>query len=271
MSARCLRGVRSRLPVDRALLGAPRSFRRPSGFTSIEYAVRHVDADLALSHGPTGLRGTFHAEIGDGFPGRLQLRKFPGGRDGGPDGGDRGAAALDGDRDRFARLARAGPLHIHRRRLRRFGAERQPLPDRRAGGRFHRAGGGDRAAARHGRTDSGDDPVGRHADGDRLSAARRLHQVHSLPGDGGLHRRNRGDDFFKRDQAVAGPFFHRRGARASGGEASLPLVEALHAFALRAGPLARRASRSWRGCASGGRAGPRCSSSWGRPRLQRRS
>ena len=60
-----------------------------------------------------------------------------------------------------------GLLHRDRRRLHRLGARRQPLPDRRPGGRLHRAGGGDRGAARRRR------PAPRDADGRRDPAGDR--------------------------------------------------------------------------------------------------
>ena len=133
----------------------------------------------------------------------------------------------------------AGSLHIDRRRLRGVALERQPLPDRRTRRRFHCAGGGDRTAARHGWPDPGDDPFGDHADGDRLSAARHLHQVHTLSGDGRFHRRHRSDHLLKRDQAAPGLVLQRRRARTAHRENSLPVGETPYALPRRAQPLAR--------------------------------
>ncbi len=56
------------------------------------------------------------------------------------DGRDRRVAALDGDRHRLGRVARARPLHVDRRRLSRLGVGRQPLSNRRSGRRIHRSG-----------------------------------------------------------------------------------------------------------------------------------
>ena len=215
----------------------PLSSSRQCGVTSRKSAKRNVDADPAFSTGPTELLGAFHPEAHDGVSRGLQLRELTRGLDGRTDRCDRRAAAVDGDRHRLARHAGAGPLHVDRRRLRCVGAERQPFPDRRTRGRLHRTCGGDCAAARHGWPDPGDDPVGDHADGHRLSAARHLHQVHPLSGYGRLHRQYRGDDLLKRDQAALGLVLQRRRARTAPGEDPLPVVEPANALNRRAQPF----------------------------------
>ena len=86
-----------------------------------------------------------------------------------------------------------GPRTLHRgdRRLHRLVAGRQPVSDRRARRRIHRAGGVDRRTPGRRRRDP------RHRDGRRvagcrrLSSARHLYQIHSLSGDGGIYRRYR--------------------------------------------------------------------------------
>ena len=154
-------------------------------------------------------RRTLHPETPHCPSRRLWPVEVPGGPDGGPHGGDRGAAAVDGDRHRLRRIAGPRPLHGHRRRLPRLGARRQPLPDRRAGRRLHRAGGGDgrparrrRAAARHAHGRRG---AGRH----RLSADRHLYQADPVSRHRRLHGRHRGHHL--REPAQGTPRHHAAG------------------------------------------------------------
>ena len=135
----------------------------------------------------TLLRGTLHPQARHGAAGGLRRSAPQGGRDRRADGGHRRPAAVHGHRHRLRPDAGPGPLHGDRRRLPHLRPGRQPFPDRRAGGRLHRAGGVDRGAARRGRADAGHHAFGAGAPRRGLPAARDLHQVHTLPGDGRLH------------------------------------------------------------------------------------
>ena len=103
-----------------------------------------------------------------------------------PDGCDRRAAVVDGDRDRVGRDAGSRTIYRRGRRLHRLAARRQPVSDRRTRRCVHRAGGADRRTPRRRRRDP------RHRDGRGfsdcrgLSAAWHLYQVYSLSGDGGF-------------------------------------------------------------------------------------
>jgi len=106
-------------------------------------------------------------------------------------GRHRCVAVVDGDcdasgvtPDRGLYTAVVGGFH-------RVAAGRQPVSDRRARWRVHRAGGVDRRTPWRRRRDS------RHRDGRGIldcggsAAAWHLHQIHSLSGDGGIYRRYR--------------------------------------------------------------------------------
>ena len=110
------------------------------------------------------------------------------------------------------RIAGSRPLHRDRRRLPRFGSRRQPLPDRRTGGRLHRAGGVHRSAPRRRRADPRHDDVGRLSAGDRLSQARHLHQIHPLSRDGRLYGGHRGHHLRQPAQRALRPVARRQGA-----------------------------------------------------------
>ncbi len=95
-------------------------------------------------------------------------------------------------RHRLRRNARPWSLYGRHRRLHRVAARRQPVSDRRARRCVHRAGGIDRRAS----WCRGCDPCDRHGRGvpdrGRPVAARHLHQVHPLSGDGRIHLGHRG-------------------------------------------------------------------------------
>ena len=105
-----------------------------------------------------------------------------------------------------------GLVRGDRRRLHRLGARRQPLSDRRAGRRFHRARRGDGAGARPRRLAARDDDVGLDPCRDRLLEARHVHQVHPVSRDGRLHGRHRRDHSGEPAQGSARA--RARGARA---------------------------------------------------------
>ena len=110
-------------------------------------------------------------------------------------------------RSRSPRASRriAGSTPPIDRRLPGLAARRQPLSDRRAGRRVHRAGGADGRAPRRRRRDARDDDGGRDPDRRRPAAARHLHQVHSLSGDGRIHGRHRRHHLRQPDQGPARP------------------------------------------------------------------
>ena len=174
-----------------------------------------------------------------------------------PDRRDRRAAAVDGDRHRLRRDAGPRALHRDRRRLHRLGARRQPLPDRRPGRRLHRAGGRDRRSS----TASTACCSRRCCPGVillaiGLPAARHLHQVHSLSGDGRLHRRHRRHHLRQPAQGAARPDAGRRGARAVHPEArrrSAAALPTVNPAAVAVGAADDRRSSS--PCAASGRTG----------------
>ena len=105
-----------------------------------------------------------------------------------------------------------GPHHCHHRRSRHFGTGWQPVSDRRSRRGLHRAGGGDCRAARCRGADPGHVPVGPHPAGNRVCAARHLHQIHPLSGHRRVHRRHRGHHLRQPDQGAVGPDARGQGA-----------------------------------------------------------
>ena len=142
-----------------------------------------------------------------------RLRGFSRRRDRRPDGGDRGAAAVDGDCDRVGRHAGSRAHYRRDRRLHRLAAGRQPVSDRRTGRRLHRAGGADRRTPWHRRRDPRHPDGRRDSDCRRLPQARHLHQIHSLSGDGGIHRRHRRHHLRHPDQGSARHYADERAGR----------------------------------------------------------
>ena len=128
---------------------------------------------------------------------------------------DRRAAAVDGDRHRLRRRARA---------------RASTRPSSAASSSRRSAAAASRSAARPAPSSCwsprpsarhGVDGLilatmmsGRHPARRRLPAARHLHQVHPLSGDGRLHRRHRRHHLRQPDQGTARPDARRHGARA---------------------------------------------------------
>ena len=126
--------------------------------------------------------------------GGLRSRQLSKGYAGGADGCDCRSPALDGDRRRLGRVARAGIIRRRHRRLFSIGAGRQPLSDRRSRRRVHRPRRGHRGEIRPRRTVADGFHLRLHADADRPFEARLADPLYSPCGDRRLHLRHRGHD-----------------------------------------------------------------------------